>query len=513
MSTHVKAVLVLLVVGLAAILAAKYVLPGVRDSRQRETSDAVATRGTLVLGMDNWIGYFPLCSKPMTKRLRQAGYVLRCENDDADYRTRFKRLKSGELQLAVATVDSYLLSGAELDFPGTIIAVIDESKGGDAVVARRDVAASLDALRQATDVKVAFTPASPSEHLLRTIGAHFDIPFLKQHRGSWRVETNGSSEALDKLLAGKVGVAALWEPDVSRALARPGIVKLMGTEDTERLIVDILLVNRRFSQDQPEAVRALLESYFQILRLYRERPEELKSDVVEATGLDPDQVDAMLRGVSWANLSENSTVWFGVAPAGPFTQEWLLEAITGAIRILVENGDLGGDPLPAGDPYRITNRQFIADLYLEAGEVHAVSGAGQRRFAPLGEQGWAQLKEIGTLKMKPIGFRRGTADLSYEGKLELDRVAERLAYYPNFRILVKGHSGLRGDPRSNLELSQDRADTVARYLMVTYGIDANRLRSIGYGSTRPLPRKPGESDRTYGYRLPRVELSLVAENL
>lgn len=129
------------------------------------------------------------------------------------------------------------------------------------------------------------------------------------------------------------------------------------------------------------------------------------------------------------------------------------------------------------------------------------------------EQGWTRLKEIGTLKMQPIGFRRGTADLSYDGKLELDRAAEHLAYYPNFRILVKGHTGIRGEPQSNLELSQDRADTVARYLMVTYGVDANRLRSVGYGASRPLPRKPGESDRAYGYRLPRVELALVAENL
>ena len=121
-----------------------------------------AHRGTLAVGTDNWIGYFPLCSTPMAKRMRKAGWVLRCENDNADYRARFQRLESGEIQFAVATVDSYLLSGAPLDFPGTIIAVIDESKGGDAIVARREVAASLDGLHQASEIEVAFTPASPS---------------------------------------------------------------------------------------------------------------------------------------------------------------------------------------------------------------------------------------------------------------------------------------------------------------------------------------------------------------
>ncbi|MCG6861651.1 MAG: phosphate ABC transporter substrate-binding/OmpA family protein [Chromatiaceae bacterium] len=513
MSPHVKAAALILVLGLAGILGARYLLPILQDTRQRETSDASATRGTLVVGTDNWIGYFPLCSDPMAKRMRQSGWILRCENDNADYQARFERLKSGEIQFAVATVDSYLLSGAPLGFPGTIVAVIDESKGGDAILARAEVAANLDGLRQASDIKVAFTPASPSEHLLRAIRTHFDIPFMQDRRGRWRVETDGSSAALEKLLDGEVGAAVLWEPDVSRALAKPGIVKLIGTEDTERLIVDILLVGRRFSREHPEAVAALLDSYFETLKLYRDRPGEMEDDVMKATGLSREQVRAMLRGVSWTTLGENAVVWFGISGGGPFADEGLEEAIRGAIRILTDSGDLDGDPLPDGDPYRITNRQFVADLSQRLGATAGEGGDRTHRFPPLDDAGWGRLEEIGSLKMEPIGFRRGTADLAYEGKLELDRLAERLVYYPNFRILVKGHTGIAGDPRANLELSQDRAEAVARYLMVTYGIDANRLRILGYGSSRPLPRLPGESDRAYGYRLPRVEVTLAAENL
>jgi outer membrane protein OmpA-like peptidoglycan-associated protein/DNA-binding transcriptional LysR family regulator len=512
-SPHLKAAGLILVLGLVGILGARYLLPIVQDTRQRETSDASATRGTLAVGADNWIGYFPLCSAPMAKRVRRAGWVLRCENDNADYRARFERLKSGEIQFAVATVDSYLLSGAPLGFPGTIIAVIDESKGGDAILAREDVASNLEHLRQASDIQVAFTPASPSEHLLRAIRTHFDIPFLQDGHGPWRVETDGSSAALEKLLDGEVDAAVLWEPDVSRALAKPGIVKLIGTEDTERLIVDILLVGRRFSRDHPEAVAALLDSYFQTLKLYRDRPKELEDDVMEATDLSREQVSSLLRGVSWTTLGENAAIWFGVSGGGPFADEGLVEAVRGAVRILTDSGDLSRDPLPDGDPYRITNRQFVADLSERSGATVGDGGDRAHRFPPLDEAGWARLKEIGSLKMDPIGFRRGTADLAYEGKLELDRLAERLVHYPNFRILVKGHTGIVGDPEANLQLSQDRAEAVARYLMVTYGIDPSRMRILGYGSSRPLPRLPGESDRAYGYRLPRVEVTLAAENL
>ena len=54
---------------------------------------------------------------------------------------------------------------------------------------------------------------------------------------------------------------------------------------------------------------------------------------------------------------------------------------------------------------------------------------------------------------------------------------------------------------------------MTRYLLVTHGLDPNRLRSLGYGGERPPARKPGETDRAYAYRQPRVELVLAAENL
>ena len=70
---------------------------------------------------------------------------------------------------------------------------------------------------------------------------------------------------------------------------------------------------------------------------------------------------------------------------------------------------------------------------------------------------------------------------------------------------------MRGDPEENQLLSQERAESVARYLGVTYNVDPNRLRVVGFGATQPLPQLPGETERAYSYRLPLVELSLVAE--
>ncbi|MGD9009134.1 MAG: hypothetical protein PVG41_14495, partial [Desulfobacteraceae bacterium] len=251
--TVVGAVLIVIIVVLGA-LGFKFFLPYFEKSQQRATTDASKTKGKIVVALDNWVGYFVLRSPEMENALRRAGYILICEDDQADYGRRMERLKAGEIDFAVATVDSFLLNGAARNYPGAIIMVIDESKGGDAILARKEKVPGLDALKGRNDIRVAFTPNSPSHHLAKAAADHFSVPQLIPH-GKLLIETDGSQKAMEKLLAGQTDVAICWEPDVSRALADKGIVKLLGTEDTERLIVDILVAGRKTLQKKPEVVQ------------------------------------------------------------------------------------------------------------------------------------------------------------------------------------------------------------------------------------------------------------------
>jgi outer membrane protein OmpA-like peptidoglycan-associated protein len=514
MSTHVKAFILILVLGTIGIVGYKFALPHLMDRSQRSTSDAAATHGKITIGVDSWVGYFPLCSAAMEKRTRAEGYALRCVDDQADYPARMKQLASGELDFAVATVDAYVLNGAQVDFPATIVAVIDESKGGDAIVARRSKIPNLEALRAHPDTRIAYTPASPSEHLLKSIAVHFDLPQLADRKRSWKVAASGSADALAKLKSGAADVAVIWQPDVAKALTDPDLVKLIGTDDTEKLIVDVLLASRRVIADKPELVGAVLRQYFATLKEYGQSPQQLHRDVAESTKLADDQVDAMLSGVQWASLNDNGALWFGITPTGLPEQEGLIGAIKGATEVLVASGDFAASPLPDQDPYRITNRQFLSTLYLaQAASGGKVSNEGSlgRHYEALDDAGWQKLREVGTLKIEPISFSRGTATLDDESHASLTSIADKLAHYPNYRLLVKGHSGPGGDEPANLELSKRRAAAVAEYLIGTWSMDANRVRAIGYGSSQPLPRLPDENDRAYGYRLPRVEVVLVSE--
>jgi len=508
--------LVLVVVGTAALLGVYYAMPYLTSVTQKDTSDAGAVGTTLRIGVDNWVGYVPLCSKELRRQMRVAGYLVQCEDDNADTPARMKRLREGNLEFAVATVDSLLLNGVREKFPGTIVLVIDESSGGDAIVARAAKIASLQELKSRSDFKIAFTPGSPSEHLLKSVAVHFDVPALRERNGAWRVPVRGSSDALKQLQSGKVDIAVLWEPDVSRALAIKGVHKLLGTDQTKRLIVDVLLVSREFSRTNGPAVRQLLESYFRTLKHFRDNPAALADEVKQAARVDEAQVTAILGGVRWATLEENAREWFGLAAPGGNSSEGLIDVLESTARILVDSGDMRENPIPERDPYRLQHRLYVEDLFktgigATAEAPGATKQAGGRKFAALTAAQWEALREIGTLKARPITFQSGASELSVEGRTELDAAAQNLRHYPNFRIVIRGHTGTRGELESNRQLSLERADTIKRHLMITHGIDEVRLRAVGYGGERPLSRLEGESDRAYEYRLPRVELHMVTE--
>lgn len=517
MSKHAVVAIVIVILGILGILIFKLIGPMLAEQFTYGTSDAKNVKGEVTISLDSWIGYFPFQSPVFKKLMRDNEYKVTVIDDEANYPLRMTRLKKGETDFAVCTIDSYLLNGVQEDFPATIVAIIDESKGGDAMVAWKEKVDSIDTLKATSDLKIAFTPASPSEHLLKAIGVHFGINGLLDKKGKWRIETIGAEQAYKKLMKKDADIAVIWEPHVTESLSNPEIVKLLGTEDTEKLIIDILLVNRPFSKDNPEITSLVVKMFYETLRIYGEDPALLREDIVRHTKMKEDKVDSMLKGVRWVGFQEN-VLWFGIDTGGTSFREELPASIDSTIEILVENNDFDMNPLPNEDPYTIINSSFVEQVYL-TGITSADAATAdyenslERPFPPLTGEQWDRLKIVGSLKLRPITFSSGTAELDEMGEMQVDIIVENIEHYPNFRIVVKGHTGTRGDAKANLVLSQQRADAVKEYMTYYYNISENRIRAIGIGGAEPLPRDKDESSRSYSDRLKRVEIFLVTTSI
>ncbi|MCC6689419.1 MAG: OmpA family protein [Saprospiraceae bacterium] len=98
-----------------------------------------------------------------------------------------------------------------------------------------------------------------------------------------------------------------------------------------------------------------------------------------------------------------------------------------------------------------------------------------------------------------IGFETGSAKLTTESKYQLDNLFEYLQSNADVKIELGGHTDSIGDAAVNLKLSGERAKSVADYL-ISKGIDASRVSSKGYGSTKPVDSADTEEARAKNRR-------------
>lgn len=88
----------------------------------------------------------------------------------------------------------------------------------------------------------------------------------------------------------------------------------------------------------------------------------------------------------------------------------------------------------------------------------------------------------------------------------LDKLASTMVQYNDTTVNVMGHTDSTGNPTYNQGLSERRAQSVAGYL-VSKGVSRNRIRTIGYGQSRPIDTNNTELGRLNNRR---VEIQIVA---
>ena len=83
-------------------------------------------------------------------------------------------------------------------------------------------------------------------------------------------------------------------------------------------------------------------------------------------------------------------------------------------------------------------------------------------------------------------FKFDKSDIVTEYDSELLTFADVLKKYPELHVIIEGHTDSVGTANYNKKLSQRRAESVKKYLVDTLGIDASRLKTVGYGFEKPV---------------------------
>lgn len=105
------------------------------------------------------------------------------------------------------------------------------------------------------------------------------------------------------------------------------------------------------------------------------------------------------------------------------------------------------------------------------------------------------------LSLLGIRFPSGRSTINADSVSLMQKVQKALERFPDASIAVEGHTDANGGDSANLILSQDRADAVKQYLVSNFGIDPEKISSIGYGEARPASTNETAAGRARNRRI------------
>lgn len=127
------------------------------------------------------------------------------------------------------------------------------------------------------------------------------------------------------------------------------------------------------------------------------------------------------------------------------------------------------------------------------------------RVAEGGKNLYEALAASGRVSTHGILFDVGSDRVRGESTPTLKEIGDMLKAHPDLKLLIEGHTDNVGQAAANLALSDKRAAAVKQALVTTYGIDASRLTTKGYGDTKPVSSNGSAEGRQSNRRVELVK--------
>lgn len=271
-----------------------------------QAPNANARNGSYHIGLGPWIGFGPLYLAHEKGFFEKEGVHVEL-SVVTGLAERNSALKSGRVDGLAAPVDYFVLSaGNHLDT--TIVMAIDESTGGDGIVAKKQI----KTVKDLNGKKVAFQRGLPSEFFFRAL--------LREHGLSldqidlYDMETANAGAAF---IAGRVDAAVVWEPWLTRCQEDGGGHVLASTSDHPNLIVDCLAFNKDVVSKNPDDVRRIVNAVLKAIDYWKRHPEESNAIMAPHFQVAPEKYAKILAGATFCDSARNRA-YFGTTTApGP----------------------------------------------------------------------------------------------------------------------------------------------------------------------------------------------------
>ena len=241
-----------------------------------------------------WVGYGPLYIAKEKGFFAEQGldvHLLIIE-DESQYAA---AMASGNIDGLGNVLDREIIHFAK-GSPETVLFAMDESSGGDGIVASADI-------RTLADLKgksVGLDKSSTSYFFFLTALQKAGVP-----EESVNILEMGASDAGAAFVAERLDAAVTWEPWLANAGQRKGGHVLVSSKDFPRTILDVFVLRKKVLEAHPEVGVGFTKAWNQAVAWLENNPKEGIAIMAKAMGVSTEEMSDMASGVTFFNAKAN----------------------------------------------------------------------------------------------------------------------------------------------------------------------------------------------------------------
>jgi len=248
-------------------------------------------RPALRFAYNLWPGYFPITLAQELGYYTQEGVAVELIYTEHQV-PRIADFIAGKYDGMALPIGSLIVaSGHDPDL--RVVYAIDESAGGDAVVAKPAITGIAELRGKVIGATLGGFGELFVERMLEAGGLT---------RAEVTLINTDSNLVPDQLRAGVIDAGQAWEPYVSRVVQAGGRV-LYTSRETPGLIIDTLQFRASVLRERPEDVRAFLRAIVRAVEHWRAHPEEDNAIIAQALAIPLDEVQPL--GLKLLSLADN----------------------------------------------------------------------------------------------------------------------------------------------------------------------------------------------------------------
>ena len=446
------------------------------------------TDATINLSLDEWIGWKSIIDSEKAGIYDDLGIDVNIHIiNDATQSS--NALISGELNAAGYTINRTAFLSNKFKQAGVDIVmpfITNYSNGGDGIIAKSNI----NTVKDLVGAKIGVPEFSEAQTLVVWFVNNSDLTQSEKDTIINNLILFATpDDAAKAFFAGQIDVAATWEPYLTQAQNMTDAHILFSTASSSNLVMDGIVFNKNFAEAHPDVVEKFIQGTLMASKMYdtefnaiREvmpmfntaSDEDIVANCISAKLTTWKDNSDLLNGTAKTIYTDMCEVWTSI---GETVDASIVDTLFDDTYVQNISSHFSSTEVSNTETVKVTedNKQTIADTEALLGGTASVT------------------------------FTKNTAKFadSASASEELNKFIEIAKVLDGAIIEIAGNTdpNPNSDPLDeyNKKLSGQRAETVKNYFIMN-GISADRIVTIGNGSSNPIVKNDTEEHRAMNRR-------------